>query len=99
MAKVCPGASVVAYALMAAGGDLGASVGPQLVGYLTDLAVQSEVSANRVANIGLTAEVIGMKGSMLVCAIFPLLGSVLLWILKRKERKNSSTSIAKTQSA
>lgn len=93
MAKVCPGASVVAYALMAAGGDLGASVGPQLVGYLTDLAVESEAIASFAANIGLTAEVVGMKGSMLICAVFPFLGSVLLWVLKRKERKISAVSI------
>ena len=93
MAKVCPGASVVAYALMAAGGDLGASVGPQLVGYLTDLAVESEAIASFAANIGLTAEVVGMKGSMLICAVFPFLGSVLLWVLKRKERKISTVSI------
>lgn len=88
MAKVCPGASVVAYALMAAGGDLGASVGPQLVGYLTDLAVESSAITAFAAEIGITAEAFGMKGSMLICSVFPFFGAILLWILEKKRKKS-----------
>lgn len=89
MANVCPGASVVAYALMAAGGDLGAAFGPQLVGVMTDFSGTSEgvgIIANR---LGITAEVLGMKGSMFISSIFPILASVVFLIFKKMEKQKN----------
>ncbi len=85
MASICPKAGVVAYALMAAGGDLGASIGPQLVGFLTDLSVAGEKTAALAASLGITSETLGLKGSMLICAIFPLLAVVFFYFLRKIE--------------
>lgn len=87
MANVCPRAGVVAYALMAAGGDLGASIGPQLVGFLTDVSVASPEICELAGTLGISAEVLGMKGSMLICSIFPLLAVVFYYFLSKKEKR------------
>jgi MFS family permease len=67
-----PTAGVFIYAMMAAGGDLGASVGPQLVGIIAD-----EVSATQLANriceaTSLSCDQIGMKAGMLVGVLVSL---------------------------
>ena len=90
MNEVCPGTGVVAYALMAAGGDLGASIGPQLVGFLTDLSVSSDSVSSLAARLGLTAETLGLKGSMLICAVFPILASIVYSRLRKAEPKSLS---------
>ena len=64
MEEKIPGSGVAAFALMAASGDLGASVAPQLVGIVTDTVA--------AANGG--AEQLGMKAGILVSSAFPILG-------------------------
>lgn len=64
------GVGVAAYALMAAGGDLGASLAPQLVGVVADYS--------------------GMQAGMLVSAIFPALGVVVLLVALRFFKKEKS---------
>lgn len=65
---------VFIYALMAAGGDLGASVAPQLVGIVTD-AVMVNAAAQRLAEtLSVTPEQLGMRIGMLCGMIFPLIG-------------------------
>ena len=84
-----PKGGVFVYALMAAGGDLGASVGPQLVGAITDFVIASENMSAFAQGLGVTLEQLGMKLGILVGGIFPLLGivvSVLLLQLKKKEK-------------
>ncbi|MBQ2712524.1 MAG: MFS transporter [Clostridia bacterium] len=78
MEENLPGVGVAAYALMAAGGDLGASVAPQLMGFVVDSVSVSNFALQLSASTGLTVEQIGMKAGMLVTAIFPILGAVLL---------------------
>ena len=65
---------VFIYAMMASGGDLGASVGPQLVGLITDAAMEIPAAAELAQNLALTPEQLGMKLGMLVGMLFPLLG-------------------------
>lgn len=74
---------VAAYALMASGGDLGASVAPQLMGIVTDAVKESELGARLAEQLSqgqftFTAEQIGLKAGMLVCSIFPILGIAVL---------------------
>ena len=78
MEESIPGAGVTAFALMAAGGDLGASVAPQLMGIVVDQVSVSGFAAQLGASTGMTAEQIGMKAGMLVSAVFPIIGTVLL---------------------
>jgi MFS family permease len=68
--KHFPDGGVFIFAMMAAGGDLGASVGPQLIGIITDAVAASGAFANIAP--GISPEQLGMKIGMLVAAIFPL---------------------------
>lgn len=67
MEENMPALGVAAYALMAAGGDFGASVAPQLMGIVADNA--------------------GLKTGMAVAAVFPIVGFVLLFVIRRYFRK------------
>ena len=69
---IFPNAGVLIYAFMAAGGDLGASVGPQLVGIITDAAIQSNFFNDLAVTFGLSSEQIGMRLGILFGAIFPI---------------------------
>lgn len=76
---------VFLYAMMAAGGDLGASAGPQLVGIVTDWTLKSEKMIRLADNLGLTSEQLGMKCGLLTGMLFPLVGiGIFLYILKTK---------------
>ena len=88
MEENVPNVGVAAYALMAAGGDLGASVAPQLMGIVVDNVSASSFAAEMSTALNLTAEQIGMKAGMLVTGMFPLLGTVLLLFLIPYFRKN-----------
>ena len=75
------GVVVAAYALMAAGGDLGASVAPQLLGIVTDTVSASNLALNLSQTLNLTVEQIGLKAGMLVTSIFPILGAVVVIVI------------------
>lgn len=63
MEEKIPDVGVASYALMAAGGDLGASVAPQIMGVVADTS--------------------NLQTGMLVSAIFPILGIVLMLVIMR----------------
>lgn len=78
---------VFIYAMMAAGGDLGASIGPQMVGIITDVAMQSNVIIRLADKYGYTAEQLGIKCGMLTGMILPFVGIfIFLYILKSKQK-------------
>lgn len=87
MEENLPGIGVAAYALMASGGDLGASVAPQLMGIVVDKVTASTFAADLALTTGLTAEQIGMKTGMIVTTIFPLIGIVVLIVAIRYFKK------------
>lgn len=78
MEENVPGAGVAAFALMAAGGDLGASIAPQLMGIVIDTVAASNQAAQMSITSGLTTEQIGMKAGMLVTALFPIIGIIVV---------------------
>lgn len=78
-----PSCGVAAYALMAAGGDLGSSIAPQLLGIVVDKVALSEFADNLSATLHITAEQIGMKSGMIIASIFPILGLILLLYMKK----------------
>ncbi len=88
MEEKIPGVGVAAYALMASGGDLGASVAPQLMGIVIDRVAVSDYAARRALEVGLSPEQIGMQTGMLVTSLFPILGIALLLLITRYFRKN-----------
>ncbi len=84
MEKKYPAPGVAAYALMAAGGDFGASVAPQTLGVVVDHVSASEWAV-RLGDIrGMSVEQIGMKIGMLTAALFPLVG---IWVLIRLQKE------------
>ncbi len=90
MEEKIPNPGVAAYALMAAGGDFGASVSPQLLGAVADKVAVSKFASDMSATLNLTTEQIGMKAGMLTAMIFPLLGIGVLIFIKGyfKKQKN-----------
>jgi len=80
-----PKGGVFVFALMAAGGDLGASVGPQLVGIVTDTVLKSQNAINIATGLGINAEQLGMKAGMLVGMLFPLMAIFVFSYLHRKK--------------
>jgi len=78
MEEKLPGSGVAAYAMMAAGGDFGASVSPQLMGIVVDKVSATGFAADIGVKVGLTAEQVGMKAGMLVTSIFPIIGVFVL---------------------
>lgn len=92
MEENVPGAGVAAFALMAAGGDLGASVSPQLTGIIVDRVSVSSWATEMGTALQISAEQVGLKVGMLVNALFPLIGVfVVLFIMhyfkKQKAKK------------
>ncbi|MBE7021517.1 MAG: MFS transporter [Ruminococcaceae bacterium] len=83
-----PDGGVIMYALMAAGGDLGASVTPQLVGIITDLSMKNPGILHIAANLGLQPEQAGMKLGILAGGLFPLVAIFVSFkILKKGEKR------------
>lgn len=83
MEEKLPTAGVAAYALMAAGGDLGASIAPEILGVITDAVAASERGISLSQRINVSPEQLGMKVGMLISAIFPICGVFVLLYMKR----------------
>ncbi len=83
-----PKLGVAVYVLMATGGDLGASVAPQIVGVLADKIAVMNFAENLAQKLCITKEQVGIRAGMLAAAVFPLLGVVVLLVMKRFFRKN-----------
>lgn len=81
-----PAGGVFLYAIMAAGGDLGASVAPQLIGLITDAAIASPALSGAALQQGLQPEQLGLKLGMLVGMLFPLTAIFFCYHI-RKSRK------------
>ncbi len=75
---------------MAAGGDLGASVAPQLLGIIVDEVAASGLAQELSTTLGLSTEQICLRAGMLTIAIFPLIGAALVIITMRYFKKNKN---------
>lgn len=82
-----PKGEVFIYAMMASGGDLGASVAPQLLGVVTDAVMASEGAKGLAGSLGITVEQLGMKAGMCVGALFPLTAIFLYAYIWRSMKK------------
>lgn len=83
MEEKFPAAGVTAYALMAAGGDFGGSIAPQLMGIVVDTVAASDWAQTLSTQLSMAPDQIGMKVGMLIAAVFPLLGVALLVYMKK----------------
>lgn len=82
MEEKYPNPGVAAYALMAAGGDFGASIAPQLLGIVTDKVSESNLAIEIGNALSFSAEQVGMKAGMLIAALFPLIGIAVIIYIK-----------------
>ena len=85
-----PDGGVFIFAMMAAGGDLGASVGPQMVGVITDAIIASPRAAELALRFSLTIEQLGMKAGMLAGSIFPIVGILIFALVRRSLKKKEA---------
>lgn len=93
VAKYFPAGGVFIYAMMAAGGDFGASLSPQLTGIITDAVSRSGFAISLGERLGLSAEQIGMKCGILTGFIFSLVAVfVYLGILRISKRDYSDAN-------
>lgn len=99
MEEQVPSPGVAAYALMAAGGDFGASIAPQALGVIVDTVAASGWVIPVSASLSISPEQIGMKVGMLIAAVFPMLGVGVLLYMRRcfhfpKKQKETAVSSA-----
>ena len=88
MEEKIPAVGVAAYALMAAGGDLGASVAPQMMGVVVDKVSVTQWAAVLADKLSSTPEDVGFKIGMIFAAIFPIMGLLLLAYMKKFFKNN-----------
>lgn len=73
------------FAILAAGGDIGASVGPWFLGIVTDWTSSVPALNTFARQLGLSAEQIGLRAAMLAGFLFPFFASLfLLWFRRNK---------------
>ena len=89
-----PTGGVVMFALMAAGGDLGASVGPELVGIITDLVASSPRMLSVASDLGMTGEQLGLKCGLLIGALFALIAIPVYFALYRTRLQKPQKDIS-----
>ena len=82
-----PSGGVFIFAMMASGGDLGAALGPQLLGSVTDKAMTIPAVNELATQLSLTTEQLSMKIGILSGAIFPLLAIPFMIAICRKGAK------------
>lgn len=85
--KRFPQGGVFIYAMMASGGDFGASVGPQLVGLITDGVIKNANAVGLAQTLGITVEQLGMKCGMFIGALFPTLAILVFSIVCKTKRE------------
>ena len=85
-----PQGGVFIYAMMAAGGDMGASIGPQLVGVITDSILAAPWAADLAEKLQVTTEQLGMKAGMLCGMLFPLVAIFVYLHIWRTQKTKSA---------
>lgn len=91
-----PESGVFIYAMMAAGGDLGASVAPQLLGVITDAVIASPRAAEIASSLSLSPDQLGMKVGMLFGMLFPLIGIFVyrrIWRAQKKQAVSTQDTV------
>lgn len=81
-----PKSGVFIYAMMAAGGDMGASLVPQLMGVVTDCTMNHSAIISVANALSYSSEQLGMRIGMLTAAVFPFLGIFICAALWKQGR-------------
>lgn len=89
MEDYMPAMGVTAYAIVASGGDCGSSFAPQLMGIITDAVSSSGFAASLSSSLGISTEQVGLRTGMIISAVYPLIGLILMFFIKRYFRKHA----------
>ncbi len=84
---------VAVYALMAAGGDMGASVAPQLLGIVSDKFSLTDFALKISAMFNITTEQVGMRAGLLAAGLFPFGGVLCILCMKKYFKKLDKTEL------
>ncbi|MBO7275329.1 MAG: hypothetical protein J6V15_03030, partial [Clostridia bacterium] len=84
MEDILPAVGVASYALMAAGGDMGAAAAPQLVGVIADFSAQNGAMIAFAERLAIAPDQLGMRIGMLVAAVLSLVGVALVTVVWRR---------------
>ncbi len=87
-----PHGGVFIYAMMAAGGDFGASVGPQLVGVITDAVASWDGAGELASTLSLSPEQLAMKCAMLIGLIFSAVAIIITSVIYKKAKNKQAKS-------
>lgn len=90
MEEKIPTVGVAAYALMAAGGDLGSSLAPQALGIGVDRIALTDWARDFGSTMALSPEQVGFKAGILLAAVFPVAGILLLLYMNRFFKSNAN---------
>ena len=74
---------VAIYALMAAGGDMGASVAPQLLGIISDKFALTDLALEISNKFNISADQLGMRAGLLVAGLFPAMGVLCILYMRK----------------
>ena len=85
--------SVAVYALMAAGGDMGAAVAPQVLGILSDKFTLTDSALKISQMFHISAEQVGMRAGLLVAGLFPVAGVFCILCMKKHFKKINEQKI------
>jgi fucose permease len=92
-----PLAGTAMFAILAAGGDCGASIGPYVASLVTDLLPQQQNMAKLAMHLDLNLEQLGLRAAMLASAVFPICSFFcLLWMYRQRHDKTKTTRQART---
>ena len=84
---------VAVYALMAAGGDMGASVAPQLLGIISDKFKVTDVALEISHIFNITIEQVSMRAGLLVSGLFPIIGVICVILMKKYFKKHNKIKL------
>ena len=84
---------VAIYALMAAGGDMGASLAPQLLGIISDQFSLTNFALKLSNMLNITTEQVSMRAGLLAAGLFPALGVLCILCMKKYFKKHGSIKL------
>jgi MFS family permease len=82
-----PTGGVFIYAIMAAGGDMGASFGPQIVGLITDFCIENKSMISIAEKLNILPEQFSMRFALVTVSIFPILAIFLYYSVMKSFKK------------
>ena len=71
------------FAILAAAGDIGASAGPWLTGFIAEKSLSMQAAINFSSKLGIAPEQLGMRAGILAASVFPAIALLSHIILKR----------------